>query len=91
MRRLTLAFGMVALAAVLAACSRLGRRADRRPGGDPATAGGDVSIVAKDIKFQQPQVAVKAGEPLAVGLRQPGRRAAQHRDLRRRRRRRLQG
>jgi len=64
MRRLTLALGMVALALVLAACGGTSAAAPTTaPSG--ATAG-DATIVAKDIKFQQPQVAVKAGAPLAV-------------------------
>jgi plastocyanin len=64
MRRLTLALGMVALALVLAACGGTSAAAPTTaPSG--ATAG-DATIVAKDIKFQQPQVAVKAGTPLAV-------------------------
>ena len=67
MRRLTLAFGMVALAAVLAACSGTSAaEPTAAPAATTGTSGGDVSIVAKDIKFQQPQVAVKAGTPLAV-------------------------
>jgi plastocyanin len=64
MRRLTLALGMVALAAVLAAC---GGTSAAEPTAAPSGAtAGDATIVAKDIKFQQPQVAVKAGSPLAV-------------------------
>jgi plastocyanin len=64
MRRLTLALGMVALAAVLAAC---GGTSAAEPTAAPSGAtAGDATIVAKDIKFQQPQVAVKAGAPLAV-------------------------
>ena len=64
MRRLTLALGMVALAAVLAAC---GGTSAAEPSAAPSGAtAGDATIVAKDIKFQQPQVAVKAGAPLAV-------------------------
>ena len=64
MRRLTLALGMVALALVLAAC---GGTSAAEPTAAPSGAtAGDATIVAKDIKFQQPQVAVKAGAPLAV-------------------------
>ena len=64
MRRLTLALGMVALAVVLAAC---GGTSAAAPTAAPSGAtAGDATIVAKDIKFQQPQVAVKAGAPLAV-------------------------
>jgi plastocyanin len=64
MRRLTLALGMVALAAVLAACS--GTSAAEPTAAPSGATAGDATIVAKDIKFQQPQVAVKAGTPLAV-------------------------
>ena len=64
MRRLTLALGMVALAAVLAACG--GTSAAETPSAPSGATAGDATIVAKDIKFQQPQVAVKAGAPLAV-------------------------
>ena len=64
MRRLTLALGMVALALVLAACGGTSAAAPTTaPSG--ATAG-DATIVAKDLKFQQPDVSVKAGAPLAV-------------------------
>jgi plastocyanin len=67
MRRLTLALGMVALAAVLAACSGTSAAEPSAvPAGSPAAPGGDVSIIAKDIKFQQTDVVVKAGTPLAV-------------------------
>ena len=44
------------------AAPRPPRPPPRRPARPPATR----TIVAKDIKFQQPQVAVKAGAPLAV-------------------------
>jgi plastocyanin len=64
MRRLTLALGMVALAAVLAAC---GGTSAAEPTTAPSGAStGDATIVAKDIKFQQTDVTVKAGAPLAV-------------------------
>ncbi len=64
MRRLTLALGMVALAAVLTACG--GTSAAETPSAPAGASTGDATIVAKDITFQQPQVAVKAGAPLAV-------------------------
>ena len=63
MRRLTLALGMVALAAVLAACS--GTSAAQPPAPSGASAG-DATIVAKDLKFLQTDVTVKAGTPLEV-------------------------
>ena len=84
MKRLTLALGLVALAAVLAACSGASAApaTSRHPSAAPAAPAGDaVTIVAKDIKFQQTDVAVTADKPLSVDLRQPGRRPAQHRDL----------
>jgi plastocyanin len=68
MKRLTLAFGLVALAAVLAACSGASAApATSDPSAAPATPAGDaVTIVAKDIKFQQADVAVTADKPLSV-------------------------
>ena len=67
MKRLTLTFGLVALAAVLAACSG----ASAAPGAQstpPAgtTGGATVAVVAKDIKFVTPAVAVKAGTAFAI-------------------------
>jgi len=60
MKRLTLTFGLLALAAVLAACS--GASADNptsaAPAGSPS--GDAVTIVAKDIKFVPTAVTVKA-------------------------------
>ena len=69
MKRLTLTFGMVALAAVLAACSG----ASAAPGSQaPAPAGspsGDiVAITAKDIKFVETAVTVKAGSPFSIAF-----------------------
>ena len=66
MKRLTLAFGLVALAAVLAACSG----AAAAPGSpDPGAPTGEVvSIVAKDMKFTTPQVSVKAGAPFSISF-----------------------
>jgi plastocyanin len=68
MKRLTLAFGLVALAAVLAACSGASAApATSDPSAAPAAPAGDaVTIVAKDIKFQQTDVAVTADKPLSV-------------------------
>ena len=63
MRRLTLALGMVALAAVLAAC---GGTSAAQPSAPTGASAGDATIVAKDLKFQTPDVTVKAGAPLAV-------------------------
>lgn len=68
MKRLTLAFGLVALAAVLAACSGASAApATSEPSAAPEAPAGDaVTIVAKDIKFQQTDVAVTAGKPVIV-------------------------
>ena len=75
MKRLTLAFGLVALAAVLAACS--GASAAPTSTGDPAPStaapgtpggptGGAVAIAAKDLVFDQTDVAVPAGTPFTI-------------------------
>ena len=60
MKRLTLTIGLLALAAVLAACSGATAAAPTpaAPAGDPA--GDAVTIVAKDLKFAPTSVAVKA-------------------------------
>ena len=65
MKRLTLTLGLLALAAVLAACSG----ASAAPEGTtqpPADGTGDVSIVAKDIAFKTTDVAVKAGARVTI-------------------------
>jgi plastocyanin len=69
MKRLTLTLGPLALAAVLAACSG----ASAAPGSDTpsaAPAGGPsgdaLTIVAKDLKFSQPAVLVKADAAFAI-------------------------
>ena len=92
MKRLTLTFGLLALAAVLAACSGASA-APREQSTPPAgtTGGATVAVVAKDIKFVTPAVTVKAGAGVRDRLRQPGRRPAQHRDLGCERRQGLQG
>jgi plastocyanin len=60
MKRLTLTFGLVALAAVLAACSGASAVASTpaAPAGSPS--GAAVTIAAKDMKFVQTAVPVKA-------------------------------
>lgn len=63
MKRLTLALGLVALAAVLTACSGVSA-APATPA--PASSGDAVSITAKDLKFAQTQVSVKAGAAFSV-------------------------
>jgi plastocyanin len=61
MKRLTLTLGLLALAAVLAACSGASAEAPS-PAGPAASPSGDaVTIVAKDLKFVQAAVPVKAG------------------------------
>ena len=65
MKRLTLTLGLLALAAVLAACS--GASAAREDTTQPPAGGtGNVSIVAKDIAFKTTDVAVKAGSPVTI-------------------------
>jgi plastocyanin len=73
MKRLTFTLGLLALAAVLAACSGASAAPETTPppaGGtaQPATGGtGDaVTVVAKDIAFQTPDVTVKAGAPVTI-------------------------
>ena len=66
MKRLTLTFGLLALAAVLAACSGASAQAEQpsSPAGSPS--GVTVAVVAKDLKFVTPAVAVKAGTTFAI-------------------------
>jgi plastocyanin len=68
MKRLTLAFGLVTLAAVLAACfGATAAPATTDPSAAPAAPAGDtVSIAAKDMKFVQTDVAVPAGTPFSA-------------------------
>jgi plastocyanin len=76
MKRLTLTLGLLALAAVLAACSGASAAPEttQTPAtgtAQPATGGtggtGDtVTVVAKDIAFQTPDVTVKAGAPVTI-------------------------
>ena len=62
MKRLILTLGMVALAAVLSACSGASAEATPTPAGPASSPSGDaVTIVAKDIKFNPNAVSVKAG------------------------------
>jgi len=60
MKRLTLTIGLLALAAVLAACSgsSVATPTTAAPAGSPS--GDAVTIVAKDIKFDPTAVSVKA-------------------------------
>jgi len=73
MKRLTLTLGLLALAAVLAACSGASAAPEstQSPTGgtaQPAAGGtGDtVTVVAKDIAFQTPDVTVKAGAAVTI-------------------------
>ena len=74
MKRLTLTLGLLALAAVLAACSGASAAPEttQPPAGgtaQPATGGapgGTVTVVAKDIAFQTTDISVKAGAPVTI-------------------------
>ena len=71
MKRLTLALGLLTLAAVLAACSGASAAPTTgtpAPAGSPAPAGGTVSVVAKDIKFATPSIAVTAGAGFTIAF-----------------------
>ena len=61
MKRLTLTFGLVALAAVLAACSGASAGAPTPAVAAGSPSGDAVTIAAKDLKFVQTAVPVKAG------------------------------
>jgi plastocyanin len=65
MKRLSLTIGLLALAATLAACSGTSAAPGSQAPGSSAPAGSPsgnaVTIVAKDMKFSQPAVTVKAG------------------------------
>ena len=63
MKRLSLTLGLVALAAVLAACSGA-TAASQAPAGSPS--GDAVSIAAKDLKFAQTAVTVKADKAFQI-------------------------
>jgi plastocyanin len=73
MKRLTLTFGLLALAAVLAACSGAsaapaGTPAAPASAGSPIPAGGTATVVAKDISFTTPAVAVTAGSSFSIAF-----------------------
>ena len=65
MKRITLTFGLVALAAVLAACS--GATAAPAEPAAPADANAPV-VVAKDLTFLPTELTVSAGTPFQVVL-----------------------
>ena len=67
MKRLTLTLGLLALAAVLAACSGTAAAPgtqSQAPAGSPS--GDAVTIVAKDLKFVPTAVSVKADKPFEI-------------------------
>jgi plastocyanin len=67
MKRLTLTLGLLALAAVLAACSGASAAPDAKspaPVGSPS--GDAVTIVAKDMKFSPSTVSVKADKAFEI-------------------------
>ena len=66
MKRLTLALGLVALAAVLAACSGASAAPATQAPASGAPAGDAVSITAKDLKFVPTQVSVKADKAFSI-------------------------
>jgi plastocyanin len=70
MKRLTLTLGLLALAAVLAACSGASAAdpGTATPDGPGAPSADAVSIVAKDMKFVQTDVTVPAGKPFAIAF-----------------------
>ena len=70
MKRLTLTLGLLALAAVLAACSGASAAdpGTAAPDGPVSPSGDAVSIVARDIGFVQTDVTVPAGAPFAIAF-----------------------
>ncbi len=69
MQRLTITLGLVALAAVLAACSGTSAApGTSAPAPSGAATGDVVSITAKDLKFDPTQVSVKAGQAFSIAF-----------------------
>ena len=66
MKRLTLTFGLLALAAVLAACSGASAQAEQPSPSAGSPSGATVAVAARDLKFMTPAVAVKAGTAFAI-------------------------
>ena len=63
MKRLTLALGLLSLAAVLAACSGASTGSPAASAGASASAAGDaVTVTARDLKFGQTEITVPADE-----------------------------
>ena len=68
MKRLTLTFGLLVLAAVLAACSGASAAPATSAPDTGTPSGAAVSIVAKDMQFVAPDVTVAAGAPFAIAF-----------------------
>jgi plastocyanin len=67
MKRLTLTIGLLALAAVLAACSSASSAPGTQSQAPAGSASGDaVNIAAKDLKFTQTAVSVKAAKAFEI-------------------------
>lgn len=68
MKRLSLATGMLGLAAVLAACSSAGSTPGSESSAPSAATGETITITAKDLVFGQSEVTVPADEAFTVVL-----------------------
>jgi plastocyanin len=69
MKRPAIVLGLVALAAVLAACSGAAAAPSTPPASAPAGGTGTTAtVVAKDLKFQPEALTVKAGEAFVLVL-----------------------
>jgi plastocyanin len=67
MKRLTLTFGLLALAAVLAACSGASAaQGTTSPAAAGSPSGDAVTVVAKDLNFVTPAVNAKAGAAFSL-------------------------
>ena len=62
MKRISLTFGLVALAVVLAACSTTSAAPTESDAPSAPAAGGTVTVTAKDLKFTAAQLTVPADE-----------------------------
>jgi len=62
MKRLSLTIGLVALAAVLAACSNTSAAPATSDPGSPPPVGSAVTVTARDLKFTATEVAAPAGK-----------------------------
>jgi plastocyanin len=68
MKRLSLAIGMLGLAALLAACSGGGSTPGAQSPAPSSAAGASVTITAKDLAFSQTAVEVPADEAFTIVL-----------------------